>query len=316
MNLAALMLAALLIEGAFGWPRWLHARIAHPVVWLGTLISVLDKRLNRPDRPHGLRYALGAGSALAVILVTVVAALAVGRSVPANGLGFAIEAIIAASLVAGRSLNDHVEAVRAPLTVGDVDAARGAVAKIVGRDPASLDEAGIARAALESLAENASDGVVAPILWGLIFGLPGIAAYKAINTLDSMIGHRTTRYLAFGGFAARLDDIANFVPARLTAVLLAFASGRARAFAVMLSDAGRHRSPNAGWPEAALAGGLGVRLSGPRSYDGHLRCEPWLNAAAPDPGAAALRAGLVLYRRALAMLAFILCALIVIPALS
>jgi adenosylcobinamide-phosphate synthase len=188
-----------------------------------------------------------------------------------------------------------------PLAAGDLGAARRAVSMIVGRDPAQLDPPGVARAALESLAENTSDGIVAPLFWGLVAGLPGIAAYKAINTLDSMIGHRTPRHEAFGWASARIDDGANLIPARLTGALFCAVSGRAarRALSVMRRDARAHRSPNAGWPEAAMAGALGVRLSGPRSYGARVSVEPWLNGAAPDPQAPDLVRGLALYRRAM-----------------
>ena len=184
----------------------------------------------------------------------------------------------------------------------DLDAARQAVALIVGRDPARLDAAGVARAGIESLAANASDGVVAPLVWGAVLGLPGLAAYKAANTLDSMIGHRSARYEDFGKAAARLDDLMNLVPARLTGVLFALASTRPRAaLGVMARDARRHRSPNAGWPEAAMAGALGIRLSGPRTYGTTVAEEPWVNAGAPDPGAAAMGAALALYVRAMVL---------------
>ena len=202
---------------------------------------------------------------------------------------------------------------RATSAAATLPAARVAVSHIVGRDPRRLDAAGVARAALESLSENASDGVVAPVFWGVLLGLPGIAAYKAVNTLDSMIGHRTPRHEAFGWAAARIDDVANLVPARLTGVLIALASGRPRVpLATMWRDAGAHRSPNAGWPEAAMAGALGVRLSGPRVYADRVADEPWLNRGAPDPGAGDLRRGLALYRRAMLLLAAALALLAVL----
>jgi adenosylcobinamide-phosphate synthase len=211
--------------------------------------------------------------------------------------------ILAWPFVALRSLHDHVAAVARPLEAGDIAAARTAVSMIVGRDPAQLDEAGIARAAIESLAENTSDGIVAPVFWGALFGLPGIVGYKAVNTLDSMIGHRTARHQSFGWAAARIDDLANFIPARLTGFLFALLSARPQAAtACMARDARAHRSINAGWPEAAMAGALGVRLCGPRSYHGVLADEPWLNASARDPAAADLISGLKLYRRAMLLL--------------
>jgi adenosylcobinamide-phosphate synthase len=215
--------------------------------------------------------------------------------------------ILAWPLVALRSLHDHVAAVANPLLGGDIAAARDAVSRIVGRDPAALDEAGIARAAIESLAENASDGIVAPVFWGALFGLPGILGYKAINTLDSMIGHRSERHEAFGWAAARIDDVANFIPARLTGFLFVLlAPRRSEALSCMKRDARRHRSPNAGWPEAAMAGALGVRLSGPRLYHGSATDEPWLNEGARDPLAADIVEGLTVYRRAMLLLAGVL----------
>src|SRR5262249_41592449 len=182
--------------------------------------------------------------------------------------------------------------------------------RMCGLDPATLDEAGISRAAIESLAENASDGIIAPVFWGALLGLPGIFGYKAINTLDSMIGHRSERHLWFGWAAARIDDVANFIPARLTGLLFALVTAKpSTALSCMSRDANRHRSPNAGWPEAAMAGALGVRLSGPRSYHGALTDEPWLNAGARDPLGADVRLGLKLYIRAMLLLGGLIAAL-------
>jgi adenosylcobinamide-phosphate synthase len=219
-------------------------------------------------------------------------------------VGALIAGALAWPLVAARSLHAHVAAVARPLAARDLAGARRAVSHIVGRDPERLDAAGVARAALESLAENASDGVVAPLFWGALLGLPGIAGYKAVNTLDSMLGHRTPRLRHFGWAPARIDDLANLIPARLAGLLIALASLRpGAAFGAMRRDARRHRSPNAGWPEAAMAGALGVRLSGPRVYAERVADEPWLNRAAPDPGAADVTRGLDVYVRALLLLA-------------
>jgi adenosylcobinamide-phosphate synthase len=228
---------------------------------------------------------------------------AVQRMIASPWSRLVVIGILAMPFVALRSLYEHVAAVARPLRAGDVAAARSAVAMIVGRDPDRLDEAAIARAAIESLAENTSDGVVAPVFWGALFGLPGIIGYKAINTLDSMIGHRTERHEAFGWAAARIDDVANFVPARLTGLLFAAIGGRPRqALACMANDGRKHRSINAGWPEAALAGALDVRLCGPRFYHGELAAEPWLNEGARDCGALDIVRGLRLYIRAMACL--------------
>ena len=299
MSAPALMLIAWLIELGFGWPNWLYQRVKHPVVWFGALVSLLDRALNRPIWSHRVRYFTGMLSTLTLVSGVTASAVLLTTYLPNTWWGFAIEAIIASSLLASRSLYAHVQAVATPLLQADLEGARVAVAQIVGRDPQSLDHAGIARAGIESLAENASDGVIAPLFWGALFGLPGLVAYKAINTLDSMIGHRDPPYTAYGGFAARLDDVANLVPARLTGLLFAAASLKASAFSVMFKDAPQHRSPNAGWPEAAMAGALGVRLSGPRIYGDHTSDEPWLNGGANDPSVTDMKASLSLYIRAM-----------------
>jgi adenosylcobinamide-phosphate synthase len=243
--------------------------------------------------------------------LVIAAAVAIGWMIqvllPAGWIQIVLVGVLAWPLAALRSLHDHVAAVAAPLLAGDIASAREAVSRIVGRDPAALDEGRIARGAIDSLAEKASDGIVAPVFWGALVGLPGILGYKAINTLDSMIGHRSERHEAFGWAAARIDDIANFIPARLTGFLFVLlAPRRSEALACMTRDARRHRSPNAGWPEAAMAGALGVRLSGPRIYHGSITNEPWLNEDARDPCAAHIGEGLSIYRRAMLLLAGVL----------
>ena len=298
------MLLALVIDAGLGWPSAIHARIGHPVTWIGAMISALDRRFNRDTDSEATRRAAGICAAVTVIAVAAGVGWVCALMLPGGWLGLILAGVLAWPLVAARSMHDHVDAVARPLISGDLPTARQAVAMIVGRDPSQLDAAGVARAATESLAENTSDGIVAPLFWGAIFGLPGIAAYKAINTLDSMIGHRTIRHEAFGWAAARIDDVANLIPARLTGLLFAAVSIRPRiALATMWRDARQHRSPNAGWPEAAMAGALGIRLSGPRVYEGQLSQEPWLNAEAPDPTAADLNRALALYRRTMLLLA-------------
>ena len=295
--MALTALVALLIDAAIGWPDRIYARIGHPVTWLGRLIAVLDRRWNRGES----RVWRGALASLLVILAALLPALILQRA-----LGPVAAGLLAWPLVATRSLHDHLRAVQVPLAAGDLAGARAATAMIVGRDVRQAAPPALSRAAIESLAENASDGVIAPLFWAAIFGLPGIAAYKAINTLDSMIGHRTPRHQEFGRFAARLDDAANWIPARLTALLFAAAARSRQAWRIAVRDAGGHRSPNAGWPEAAMAGALGVRLSGPRVYQGRLSAEPWLNGDAPDPDAASIAGALRLYRRAVAVFAGLL----------
>ena len=305
------MLVALALDAAFGWPDALYRRIGHPVTWIGALIARLDADWNRGDAARRRRAGLRA--ALAVVGAAALAGLAASAILPDGPWGDVLAGALAWPLLAARSLREHVEAVRAPLARGDVPGARRAVSHIVGRDPKALDEPAIARAATESLAENASDGVVAPLVWGVLLGLPGIAAYKALNTLDSMIGHRTRRHADFGRASAVGDDLANWIPARLTGALIALVSDRrGEAWAVMRRDARRHRSPNAGWPEAAMAGAIGRRLSGPRRYGRRVSDEPWLNAGAPDPGATDVERALEVYGR----MVWALAALLLIGALA
>lgn len=294
-------LIALLLDIAIGWPdRWFR-HVGHPVTWLGALIAALDRRWNRGQA----RVLKGA-----VASTVVIGAAALPAILAQVWLGPVAAGILAWPLVAARSLDDHLRAVALPLTNGDLDTARKATAQIVGRDVTQADEAALARASIESLSENASDGVVAPLFWAAVAGLPGIAAYKAINTLDSMIGHRTPRHDLFGRFAARLDDLANWLPARITAVLIAMASGHARrAMIAARRDAPAHRSPNAGWPEGAMAGALGVRLSGPRVYGDRVADEPWLNGQARDPRPDDLIQAIAIYRRAVMLAGTVLLAI-------
>ena len=305
MSFAAMMALAFAIDALVGWPDALFRRIGHPVVWIGRLITALDLRLNGGS----VAQQRGAGALTVAVVLTaaLVTALLVQVLLPDGALGIVIGGILAWPFLAVRSMHDHVAAVARPLAAGDLAGARQAVSMIVGRDPQRLDASGVARAALESLAENSSDGIVAPLFWGVIGGLPGIVAYKAMNTMDSMIGHRNTRYEDFGKVAARLDDLVNLIPARLTGLFFALASGRpAKALRVMAADAAQHRSPNAGWPEAALAGALPVRLSGPRVYGNTIADEPWVNAAGPDADAPSLTRGLGLYRRTMVLCGLLL----------
>ena len=310
----AMMVVAIAVDRLIGWPDWLYRRIGHPVTWGGRLISSLEARLNQARFPRRLTGAVTLGLCLIAVLLP---SIAMQLLLPGNALGVVAGGLLAWPLVAVRSMHDHVATVEKPLIAGDLPGARRAVSMIVGRNPDALDEAGVARAALESLAENTSDGIVAPVFWGAVAGLPGIAAYKMINTLDSMIGHRNPRHLQFGWASARLDDLLNLIPARATGMLFALVSGQPlRAGGVMLRDARRHRSPNAGWPEGAMAGALGVRLSGPRIYDGHVAPEPWLNEGAPDPSPASVTQGLRLYRRAMLMLAAALILWALLPVIT
>ena len=265
-----ILTVALILDAIFGEPRWLWSRVTHPAVVMGRAVSALDRQLNDRTRRCGVL----------AVCVLVAGAAAIGCALTV--LPPLMQAVAAAMLLAQKSLTQHVTAVASGLAQG-LEPGRQAVAMIVGRDTAQLDEAAIARAAIESGAENLSDGVVAPAFWLLIAGLPGLMVYKAVNTADSMIGYRTEAYRNFGWAAARLDDLLNLVPARLTGAMIALASGGIAAWSIMRSDAPRHRSPNAGWPEAAMAATLGVRLSGPRHYAEGPSQDPWLNEGARDP---------------------------------
>jgi adenosylcobinamide-phosphate synthase len=315
----ALALLAMLIELGLGYPQRLARVIGHPVTWIGRLVDTLDHRLNRES--DGAQRQRAAGIIAIVILVAIVGAIAfiVERALLRLPFGFLAVGVAASTLIAQRSLHRHVADVADALERDGVDGGRTAVAHIVGRDTQALDAAGIARAAIESLAENFSDGVVAPVFWMVIAGLPGAALYRAINTADSMIGHRTPRYAAFGWAAARLDDLVNLPASRLAALLLTAAaalSKKSSAGAASLAvrrDAAHHRSPNAGYPEAAMAGALGLALAGPRVYGGVLVEDAIMgDGGRRDANAADIRRALALYRVADALLLALLAALTLI----
>ena len=305
MDRAVILLLAQAFDALVGEPEALWRRVPHPVVLAGRLIDWLDRNWNLDSDPPSKRRDRGV-AALAVVLI---AAGAVGSALGGafehlGLLGGLLEAGVVGVLLAQRSLHDHVTAVADAFLRDGLSGARHAVSAIVGRDPATLDEAAVCRAAIESTAENFSDGVVAPAFWYLIGGLPGLLAYKALNTADSMIGHRSDRHRHFGWAAARLDDLANWVPARLSALLAVAAAWTvpdgepAAAWRAVRRDAGRHRSVNAGWPEAAFAGALGLRLAGPRVYGGTAVEDAWMGdgraAATPED----IRRALALFRRA------------------
>jgi adenosylcobinamide-phosphate synthase len=300
--LPVILFLALLLDAVVGEFGSLFRVLPHPVALLGGLTGWFDSRLNRENRSARTRFVRG----LVVAVLMIVLAVAIGwglhdlaRLFPQ---GWIIEWVAVTFLIAQRSLFDHVRAVAWVLDRDGLKEGRAAVAMIVGRDPDTLDEHGVSRAAIESLAESFADGVVAPVFWYLLFGLPGLLIYKTVNTMDSMIGYRTPRHDAFGKAAARLDDLLNYIPARIAAVLIVLASafvprGRPGAsFRVMARDGGKHRSPNAGWSEAAMAGALGVALSGPRSYNGKTTDQPWVGGEfSARIGSAEIRRGLYLF---------------------
>ncbi|WP_170419048.1 adenosylcobinamide-phosphate synthase CbiB [Ruegeria atlantica] len=269
MSTAFLLVCAMCLDAALGEPDWLWSRIRHPAVIIGTAIGWLDQRLNR-----GTNRRL---KGVAIVLLLIFGAVILGRALTL--FGPVIEIILAAILLAQKSLVTHVrdvgDGLRTSLTEG-----RAKVAMIVSRDTRDMTEAQVARSAIESAAENLSDGIIAPAFWFLVAGLPGILIYKAVNTADSMIGYRSEKYRDFGWAAARLDDVLNLIPARLTCVMIVALSGQWARWPEMVADARRHISPNAGWPEAAMARALNVALAGPRSYDGQVRDLAWVNGDA------------------------------------
>jgi adenosylcobinamide-phosphate synthase len=304
-----LLSLALAVEAAVGYPNRLYTAIGHPVTWIGRLIKGLDRTLNREAWSFRQRRGAGIVALLALLTVTGLTAWKLDALLQALGLmGILILAILASSLIAQRSLHEHVAAVSKGLRKGGIDGGRMAVSMIVGRNPQSLDEAGVSRAAIESLAENFSDGIVAPAFWLGLGGLPGAVLYKAANTADSMIGHRTPRHEAFGWAAARFDDLVNLPASRLSALLIIAAAALHRgasapgAWRAVRRDASHHRSPNAGWPEAAMAGALGLRLAGPRVY-GDVRVEDrWMGDGRSEATAQDIECALALYRTACGLL--------------
>ncbi len=313
-DILLVLLVAIAIDALLGEPNWVWEHFPHPVVWFGKAIGLCDRLFNHPSEQSSFVGRLtGAMVILCLTAAGAFVAWILQESLLSLGaLGFGILAIVSSVLIAQKSLYDHVKAVQLPLEAGDIVAARQAVSMIVGRETKSLEKDAVARAAIESLAENFSDGIVAPVFWFVLFGFPGLVAYKIVNTADSMIGHKNDRYLWFGWASARLDDLLNLAPARLTMLLLLlspFRPGGGRApvgvgvvWTAIMRDAPKHRSPNAGWPESATAGRLDIALSGPRYYGGELVNEPFVNdGGRVDIGATELGDALRLYRSSLIM---------------
>jgi adenosylcobinamide-phosphate synthase len=293
-------LLALALDAGLGWPNALYRRIGHPVGGFARIISACERGWNHAGRPQAQRRVLGVATLVLLVLASGGAAFVfelVVRRV-AGPWAWPLIALAAWPALAQRSLLDHYQPILTALTVGDLPAARRAVGMIVGRDTAALDEPGIARAAIESLAESFCDGVIAPLFWLVVLGLPGVWAYKAVNTADSLIGHPEPPLRAFGWASARFDDLMNLAPARLSAVLICLAGGGG--WRVLRRDHGRHASPNAGWPEAAMAGVLGVRLAGPIAYEGVVAAKPWIGDGGA-PGAMHMARARTVFLRACAL---------------
>jgi adenosylcobinamide-phosphate synthase len=294
---------ALIVERAAGYPDPLFKAVGHPVTWIGALIAYLDRFINRPSWSDMARRLAGVATLGLLLAVSIGASLLIVWFVGWGPYGIAVMVILASTLPAQKSLETHVRAVADALDRGGLAEGRKAVSQIVGRDPERLDEAGVCRAAIESLAENFSDGVVAPALWTAIGGLAGGAAYKAVNTADSMIGHKSERHRAFGWACARFDDLINLPASRLSGLLIVVGAffiedaSPANAWRAILRDAGKHRSPNAGWPESAMAGALGIAIAGPRSYGGKMVNDGYMGEGGRrDLNAGDIRRALRLYQ--------------------
>jgi len=307
MNQLTLASAALLLESLIGYSTFLQNTCGHPVQWMGRLISFLDDGLNDEEGEPKQNRSSGVLAMVVLIAICALPALVVQWGLTKLPYGYVLNVLLAIPFIAQHSLGQHVEAVAKALSQS-TEAARSEVSRIVGRDVTALNQAGIAKAALESLAENASDGVVAPVFWYALLGLPGIVAYKAINTADSMIGHKSDKYLLFGWAAAKLDDLVNLPASRLTGLLFvvaAYAQDKAtaqNAWRTMRRDAPKHSSPNAGWPEAAMAGALGLQFGGARDYDGETLMLPTMGSGRSPAGVKDIEDGLSLFRNAMALL--------------
>ncbi|WP_298981888.1 adenosylcobinamide-phosphate synthase CbiB [uncultured Roseibium sp.] len=277
-----LLVAALLLDAVVGDPDWLWRRLPHPVVWLGKLIAAFDQRFNKTTLSNGARKQNGVLVLITLIVLSSIIGFCLQALAERLPYGDVLTIVIAAVFLAQNSLYRHVAAVRDGLKNHGLHGGRKAVSMIVGRDPDKLDEAGVSRAAIESCAENFSDGVVAPVFWFAVLGLPGLLAYKAVNTADSMIGHKNEKYAAFGWASARFDDLINLPASRLSGLFIAFAAPMAKgkvadSLRCIRTDANKHRSPNAGWPEAAMAGALDLALAGPRIYAEYTAQDSYLN---------------------------------------
>jgi adenosylcobinamide-phosphate synthase len=310
-----IVVLAIAFDALIGDPDLLWRRLPHPVALMGSVINRLDRALNREQWSAARRRAAGCMTTVVLVAICGGLGLLLQAALGWTLLGLAAQGLVASILIAQRSLYQHVSRVASAFTDGGLAEARRAVSMIVGRDPEQLDASGVSRAAIESCAENFSDGVVAPLFWLALLGLPGLLVYKVVNTADSMIGHRSPRHESFGWAAARLDDLLNLAPARLAAALIALVAplaggSAAQAFKVVWRDASKHRSPNAGWPESAMAGALGLALAGPRRYGSRLVDDPFLNAGARmDAGSADIRRALNLLIAACSLEAAIYAAL-------
>lgn len=300
MNIAVIIFLSVCLDIILGWPKIFLRNIGHPVIWIGKLITTFDTFLNQERFSSFLRSFFGILTLFILISFTVTLSILIEKIIFKYNYGSIFLVILIWPLLAINSMYFHVKDVANKLMINDLEGARYATSKIVSRETKSLNEYELTRASLESLSENTSDGVTAPIFWGLLLGLPGIVGYKVINTLDSMIGYKNKKYNDFGWASAKIDDIVNYLPARITALIfLLFSNNIIHNFKNILEDASKHKSPNAGWPEAAFAYTLNVKLSGPRKYGKILFKEEWINLKGVEPTQYHLEQGLILFKKSI-----------------
>ena len=307
MNIALIIFFSVCIDIFFGWPKVLINSIGHPIIWVGKLINFFDLLLNKDSFKPFFRYFFGILTLLTTTILCVFLAISIVNYTNHYKYNFLFLIVLIWPFIAINSMYSHIKYIIDDLEKGNIKAARFSTSKIVSRDTESLSEKELIRASLESLSENTSDGIIAPIFWALLFGLPGIVAYKVVNTLDSMIGYKNHKYNYFGWASAKLDDLINYFPARITSILfLIFSKNILSNFKNLLIDSPKHKSPNAGWPEAAFAYTINVRLSGPRVYDGLTYNEKWVNEYGLEPKLIHLKQSLILFKKVIILLLLLL----------
>jgi len=307
MNIALIIFFSVCIDIFFGWPKVLINSIGHPIIWVGKLINFFDLLLNKDSFKPFLRYFFGVLTLLTTTILCIFLAISIVKYTNHYKYNFLFLIVLIWPFIAINSMYSHIKDIIYDLEKGNIKAARFSTSKIVSRDTESLSEKELIRASLESLSENTSDGIIAPIFWALLFGFPGIVAYKVVNTLDSMIGYKNHKYNYFGWASAKLDDLINYFPARITSILfLIFSKNVLSNFKNLLIDAPKHKSPNAGWPEAAFAYTINVRLSGPRMYDGLAYNEKWVNEYGLEPKLIHLKQSLILFKKVIILLLLLL----------
>lgn len=307
MESITLLLIGIFFEICLGWPNIFLKNFSHPVIWIGNLIKLLDNNLNKKEFSHKVKKILGIFTLLIVIFITLFFFKIITIVLQYYFFEEFFYVVIIWSLMCTRSLYSHIIQIFNDLKRNDIIKARYSLSQIVGRDTKKLKKKAIIRASLESLSESTSDGIIAPIFWYFLFGMYGLIIFKIINTLDSMIGYKSKKYLAYGYASAKVDDILNILPSRLTGLIFVSLSFKPfETFKTMISNASKSTSPNAGWPESAFAGALSVRLGGPKTYHGILNNDKWLNGECSDPTINDLREGIKLYIKSVILIIFII----------